>query len=236
MQIILVSGRTKYYKTVLSLTEMTKIQFFSHKTRKFYQLVPTRTIPTLKISGVPMHRHIRIDPLQDTLLKIKAVKPYGVVLDTCTGLGYTAIYAAKLPEVKKVITIEKDENVLKIAKLNEASKELFTNQKIKIFHADVTKKIKSFPNDFFDCIIHDPPTFVLAPELYCLNFYQQLYRVLKKNAKIWHYCPDPGKMKGKSKLKSRIIKNLKSAGFKNVRYDEKSSGIIAKRVETPSKN
>ena len=36
----------------------------------------------------------------------------------------------KLEKVKKVTTIEKDENVIKIARMNEASKELFNNSKI----------------------------------------------------------------------------------------------------------
>jgi len=39
----------------------------------------------------------------------------------------------KLEKVKKVTTIEKDENVIKIARMNEASKELFNNSKILFF-------------------------------------------------------------------------------------------------------
>jgi len=206
------------------------IQFFSYETNKFYQLVPTATIPTLKISGVPMHRFAKIDPLRDTLLKIKALKPRGIVLDTCTGLGYTAIYSAKNSKVEKVITIEKDANVIEIAKLNPASSELFKNKKIELIVGDASEKIKSFPTEFFDCILHDPPTFVMAPELYSLTFYKELHRVLKKNGRIWHYCAKPGKLKGKEKkLRARIIKNLRVAGFVILGYDEKSCGIIAKK-------
>ncbi|MEM4605911.1 MAG: spermine synthase, partial [Candidatus Pacearchaeota archaeon] len=118
---------------------MKKIQFFSEKTKKFYQLLPTRTIPTLRISGVPMHRFSKIDPLEDTLRKISAVKPFGIVLDSCCGLGYTAIYSAKKNEVKIVYTFEIDDNVLEIAKLNDSSKELFENKKIILKEGDISE-------------------------------------------------------------------------------------------------
>ncbi|MEM2956312.1 MAG: methyltransferase [Candidatus Pacearchaeota archaeon] len=201
-----------------------KIQFFSKETNKFYQLYGDP--PTLKISGVPMHRHIKMNPLQDTKTKINAVKPYGIVLDTCTGLGYTAIYAAQLKNVKKVITIEKDKNVIEIAKLNLYSKELFENKKIILINDDVTKKIKEFSKETFDTIIHDPPTFSLAPELYSKEFYKEIWEVLKKNGKLWHYCPSPGKTKNKNNFKPKIISNLKKIGFRRVFLDEISSGII----------
>src|SRR3989344_7658997 len=152
-----------------------KIQFFSSETQRFYQLFPTKTAPTLKISGVPMHRHTHVDPLTDTTLKIQALRPKGTGLDTCTGLGYTAIYCAKEPEVEKVITVERDENVLKIAGMNEFSSELFENKKIEIIQGDVFEKIKEFPARYFDCILHDPPTFIMATELYSLGFYRELY-------------------------------------------------------------
>jgi len=206
-----------------------KIQFFSPETNKFYQLVPTATIPVLRISGVPMQRFTKIDPLEDTLSKIKALKPKGIVLDTCTGLGYTAIYSAKKSNVKKVITIEKDKNVIEIAKLNPASSELFENPKIELIIGDSFEIIKKFHDESFDCILHDPPTFVMAPELYSLPFYKEMYRVLKKRSMLWHYCPEPGKLKKKTKLKTRINSNLKKVSFVVIGYDKYSSGILAKK-------
>ncbi|MBS3073589.1 methyltransferase [Candidatus Pacearchaeota archaeon] len=203
------------------------IQFFSEETGLLYQLYPTGTIPTLKISGVPMHRHVKITPDIDTGLKIDSARPFGNVLDTCTGLGYTAIYSAKLEKVKKVTTIEKDENVIKIARMNEASKELFNNSKIQIINTDLNEKIKEFKVETFDTIIHDPPTFSMAVELYQLAFYKELLRVLKKGGRLWHYAPNPGKLKDKKPLHAKIERRLKEAGFKNVLYDEKSNGVIA---------
>ncbi|MCX8158806.1 MAG: methyltransferase [Candidatus Pacearchaeota archaeon] len=203
-----------------------KIQFYSNKTKKFYQLYETKTIPTLKISGVPMHRFVKIDPLQDSLLKIGAAKPYGIVLDCCCGLGYTAIFSAEIKDVEKVYSFEKDENVLKIAKLNKASEKLFNNPKIIIKEEDVTEGIKKFNDSFFDVIIHDPPTFKLAPGLYFEGFYAELRRVLKNGGRLWHYCPNPGKLKKlDEKFKKTIERKLRKY-FKKVIYDSESQGFV----------
>ncbi len=206
-----------------------KIQFYSEKTRKFYQLFPTKTISTLKISGVPMHRFATIDPLTDTQLKIKAAKPKGIVLDSCGGLGYTAIYSARLNEVEKVFCFEKDKNVIDIAKKNQASKELFENKKIILENKDISKAIKKFKDNFFDGVIHDPPTFKMSPELYSEDFYKDIHKVLKNNGILWHYCPNPGKLRGKDEnFKNSIKKKLIASGFKVI-YDEISLGFICRK-------
>jgi len=92
----------------------------------YYKLVPT--IPTIEINGIRMHRTKGVNPLQDTRSKVNAVKPGEgeTVLDTCMGLGYTAIEASKRGAY--VITIEKDKNVIELAKINPWSRELFTGQ------------------------------------------------------------------------------------------------------------
>ena len=209
-----------------------KINHFSSKTGKFYQLLPTKTIPVLKINSVPMQRYATIDPLTDTQLKILASQPKGRVLDICTGLGYTAIEAAKRKEVTEVITLEQDEEVLEMAKLNPASQEVFQNKKITIKIGNAAETITEFPPGSFDVIIHDPPTFVMAPELYHKTFYPELFRVLKRGGIIWHYAPRPGKAKTPAKADkfvASIIRRLKEAGFIQVFYEEKSCGILAKK-------
>jgi predicted methyltransferase len=140
-------------------------------------------------------------------------------LDICTGLGYTAILAARKKSVKKVVTIEKDENVLKIARQNEFSKELFENPKIELIVGDAFEEIK----------IHDPPRISLAPELYSLKFYSQLFRVLKKGGKLFHYVGRPGKLSGKNFMKG-IVKRLLLSGFKKVVKVKEAMGIVAKKI------
>ncbi|MGC8993675.1 MAG: methyltransferase [Candidatus Aenigmatarchaeota archaeon] len=203
-----------------------EISFFDEKTKKFYKLVKTETWPTLEISGIHMHRIKDVDPKTDTELKIKSLgKIYGKILDICTGLGYTAILVARNKKVEKVITIEKDKNVIKIAKQNEFSKELFENPKIEIIIGDAFEEVKKFENESFNFIIHDPPRFSLAPELYSQEFYNQLFRVLKKGGKMFHYTGEPGKLSGKNYLKG-IVKRLLLAGFKKVIRIEKAKGFL----------
>ena len=172
-----------------------------------------------------MHRHTKLSPKKDTELKIISIAPVrGRVLDSCCGLGYTAILAASRAD--EVFTFEKDENVLRMAKYNPYSEELFSSKKIKLKKGSIAEQIHGFPDSFFDRIIHDPPTFKHSPELYSEKFYRELFRVLRKGGRIYHYCPSPGKTKGKSFF-PRIIRGLKSAGFDKVRYAQQSSGVLA---------
>jgi hypothetical protein len=203
-----------------------EIKFYSEKTKKFYKLVKTNTWPTLEISGIHMHRIKEVDPKKDTQLKLKTLgKIYGVVLDSCTGLGYTAILAAKRKRVRKVITIEKDENIIQIAKQNPFSKELFENPKIELIVGDVFFEIKKFKENSFNFIIHDPPRISIAPELYSLEFYQQLFRVLKKRGKIFHYVGRPGIKQGKRYLQG-IIRRLRYAGFSKIEKVNYALGLV----------
>ena len=124
---------------------VTQIKFYSEKTGKFYRLVRTKTWPYLEISGIRMHRADTVDPKTDALLKIRALgRIYGTILDSCTGLGYTAILAARNKSVRKVITIEKDENVIFIARKNPYSRDLFENKKIELIVGDAFQEVRKF--------------------------------------------------------------------------------------------
>ena len=208
---------------------MTEIKFYSEKTGKFYRLVKTETWPYLEISGIRMHRATDVDPKKDSILKIRALgRIYGIILDSCTGLGYTAILAARSRRVKRVITIEKDENVILIAKKNPYSRDLFTNKKIKLIMGDVFYEVRNFRDEYFNFIIHDPPRISIAPELYSLEFYRQLFRILKRNGKILHYVGRPGIRQGKRYIKG-IVRRLRQAGFLRIRKDEPSLSLVIEK-------
>lgn len=206
--------------------DLKKLAFFSKESNFYYKLMPTGDWPTLTLSSTPMHRWVLVSPKEDTISKIKEISHVkGRVLDTCCGLGYTAIISAKYAD--EVYTYERDEYVLHIAKFNPYSQELFNNKKIRLFKGDVHKIIYKLEGNFFDRVIHDPPTFKYAPELYSVDFYKQLYRVMKKGSILYHYAPWPHR-KGKP-LYPRIMANLKEAGFKAVRYSKESSGVAAQK-------
>lgn len=195
---------------------LVKIQLFSERTNRFYKLVPTNDAPTIEISGIRMHVTKEMTPMEDTKKKIESIMPVnGIVLDTCMGLGYTAILASKYADF--VFTCEKDGNVLEIAQLNPWSKDLFNNKKINIINADIFNQIRVFKNNMFDAIIHDPPRLSLATELYSLDFHRQLFRVLKKNRKLYHYAGNPGSKFRKINLAGNVSKRLKQAGFNEIK-------------------
>ena len=208
-----------------------EIKFYSEKTRKFYRLVKTTTWPYLEISGIRMHRADIVDPKTDAILKIRSLgNIYGTVLDSCTGLGYTAILAARNKNVRKIVTIEKDENVIWIARQNPFSRELFENEKIELIIGDVFCEVQKFDDEFFNFIIHDPPRISIAPELYSLEFYEQLFRILRRNGKILHYVGRPGIRQGKRYLKG-VIKRLRLAGFSKIKKSDRSLSLIIEKIK-----
>jgi len=208
----------KDYKScfLVQNNSLTKIQLFSENTKKFYKLVPTNDAPTIEISGIRMHITKEFTPIEDTKRKIESISPIqGIVLDTCMGLGYTAIAASKSADF--VFTCEKDENVIEIAKLNPWSKKLFNNKKISILKTDIFDEIRTFKSNMFDRIIHDPPRLSLASELYSFEFYKQLFRVLKNKGRIYHYIGSPGGRFRKINLAKNVASKLKNAGFRQIK-------------------
>ncbi|WP_099209326.1 class I SAM-dependent methyltransferase [Thermococcus henrietii] len=194
----------------------------------FYKLVPTIP-PTIEINGIRMHRTKGVNPLQDTRNKVNAVKPKEgeTVLDTCMGLGYTAIEASKRGAY--VITIEKDPNVIELAKINPWSRELFTGGKIQVIHGDAFEVVKRFNDESFDVVIHDPPRFSLAGQLYSEEFYRELFRVLKPGGRLFHYVGNPGKRYRRKDLQRGVMERLRKAGFVGVKRVEEALGVVARK-------
>jgi predicted methyltransferase len=201
------------------------IQVFSEYTNRVCSLMPTKGAPSMLIAGFVMHRIKDVDPMQDTLRKIAAISPIvGRVLDTATGLGYTAIEAAKTAD--EVVTIELDPGAQQIARLNPWSQALFQTPKIRQIMGDAYEVIQTCEDGNFSRIIHDPPTFSLAGELYSGVFYQQLFRVLKRGGRLYHYIGDPNS-KASGGVTKGALKRLKEAGFARVVRKPEAYGVVA---------
>lgn len=182
--------------------------------------------PTIEINGIHMHRIVGIDPWSDSLTKIKAARvgKGDRVLDTCTGLGYTAIASVK-KGAREVVTFEIDESVLWIAERNPWSRGL-ASDRIKLLHGDVTTLIHELPDSYFTRIIHDPPRFTKSTgDLYSLEFYRELYRVIRKMGVLFHYTGEP-RLHGPSIIKG-IAERLRIAGFRVLGFDKSALGFIA---------
>ena len=194
--------------------ELVKINTFSADTNRAISLYPTVSAPTMVLAGFPMHRIKDTNPYQDTLQKIKAASPVsGLVLDTATGLGYTATMAAKTAQ--HVTTCDIDSGVLEICRFNPWSTELFDNPKITQLHGDVFDLIEEMEEGTYTRIIHDPPTVSIAGDLYSGDFYVELYRVLRKGGRLFHYIGDPRSGLG-SRTTLGVVKRLREAGFREV--------------------
>lgn len=212
---------------VVEEREVRKVQVFSEYTNRLYSLMPTQGAPTMLVSGIPMHRIKGIDPHQDTLRKIRTIAPVvGRVLDTATGLGYTAIAAARTAE--QVITIELDPAVLEVARVNPWSQALFENPRIVQIIGDSFEEVQKFEDESFTRIIHDPPALRLAGELYSGELYRQLHRVLKPGGRLFHYIGDPNSRSGRNVAKG-AARRLLEAGFVRVVRQPRAFGLVAYR-------
>lgn len=196
---------------------------------KYYRLMAVRNCkaPTLEINGIHMHRIKNICPWDDAISKVKmlGIRKKDLVLDTCTGLGYTAIASLRFG-ARKVYTIEIDENVLTISRLNPWSKFL-ENKNIVILLGNTFDVIDYFKDNVFDKVIHDPPRFSLAGELYSEKFYHKLFRVIKPKGKLFHYIGKPGEAIGRKSITKGVINRLMKVGFTIIR--KVNIGVVAQK-------
>lgn len=210
---------------VIEQGEARKIQTFSELTNRPYSLYPTASAPTMLVAGFPMHRIKDSDPYRDTLAKIKTIAPLsGRILDTATGLGYTAIAAAR--SAQAVTTIELDPAAQEIARVNPWSRMLFDNPKIHQLMGDSFELVQMLQANSFNAIIHDPPTLSLAGDLYSEEFYRELHRVLARGGMLFHYIGDPESKFGANVTRG-VVERLKGAGFKRVERKPQAFGVVA---------
>ena len=202
-----------------------EVRAYSKSTDLYYSLMPTESAPTMVISGFPMHRVKGTDPHRDTLDKVRTLAPLtGPVLDTATGLGYTAIEAARSAE--SVLTIERDPTALEIARLNPWSRELFENPRIAQVVGDSFEEVERLGEERFARIVHDPPAASLAGDLYSGEMYRRLYRALRRGGRLYHYIGDPKSRSG-ARTTTGVIRRLREAGFEQVRARPEAFGLVA---------
>ncbi len=194
----------------------------------YYKLAPTSGAPLLEISGVKMHISKGTDPFASASDMAKhAVSKGDRVLDCCSGLGYAAIAAHRLG-ASEVITIELSPEVMGLRAQNPWSQDL-GNEGIEQRQGSSYELIQTMAATSFDAVVHDPPRFSLAGELYSEEFYREIYRVLRKGGKLFHYTGNPHVIKTGSSFVDGVIRRLKAAGFKNVEKVEHLMGVRAQK-------
>ncbi|HEU0027264.1 MAG TPA: spermine synthase [Ktedonobacterales bacterium] len=200
---------------------------FSATTNALRSLMPTSGAPTMLVSGFSMHRIKGTEPWADTQSKIRALAPIaGRVLDTTTGLGYTALMAARAAD--EVVTIELDPVGIEIARRNPWSSELFTRPNIHQRIGDAFEVINELPASGFERVIHDPPYLTLAGDLYSEEMYRRLYRVLRPGGRLFHYIGDPASQSG-ARVTSGVLRRLEAVGFRAISRQPAAFGVSATR-------
>lgn len=194
----------------------------------FYKLVPTSKAPTIEIDGVRMHRTKEITPDADTgeKLRILGLKK-GRVLDSCMGLGYTAIGALDR-EAELVVSIERQPPVVRIAEMNPWSRQLFEGG-VSLLLGDSFFTVDSLPDGFFDWVIHDPPRLSHAGDLYSQEFYMKLHRVMTDGSRLFHYTGEPRSRYRGVDLQNGVQRRLRAAGFKGTEYHPSVMGVICEK-------
>ncbi|PPJ42539.1 MULTISPECIES: MnmC family methyltransferase [unclassified Pseudoxanthomonas] len=182
------------------------------------KLVPTEWgAPTFEIDGIKMLPTSKESPLDDAQRKVALVEPRGkVVLDTCGGLGYFAA-CCLAAGAARIRSFEKNEDVLWLRTLNPWSPDPEAPEhggRLELMHADVSRAIADIADASVDAVLHDPPRFGIAGELYSQAFYDQLARVLRRGGKLFHYTGSPNKLTSGRDVPGEVAKRLEKAGFK----------------------
>lgn len=176
------------------------------------KLVPTAWgPPTFEIDGIKMLPTAQVSPWADAERKVGLIQPRGkLILDTCGGLGYFAAWCL-LAEAKLVRSFEKNADVIWLRSLNPWSPA--TDERLNLTHGDIAVAIEALPAAAFDAILHDPPRFGIAGELYSQAFYDHLARVIKPRGKLFHYTGSPNKLTSGRDVPNEVAKRLRIAGF-----------------------
>lgn len=177
------------------------------------KLVPTEWgPPTFEIDGIKMLPTAQVSPWTDAERKVGIIAPKGkVVLDTCGGLGYFAAWCVA-GGATSVLSFEKNPDVLWLRSMNPWSP--VPGGVLTLTHGDISERISSLPSRSVDAILHDPPRFGIAGELYSQAFYDELARVIRSRGRLFHYTGSPNKLTSGRDVPTEVAKRLTRAGFK----------------------
>lgn len=189
------------------------------------KLVPTEFgPPTFEIDGIKMLPTAKVSPYADAQRKVDLIQPRGkVILDTCGGLGYFAAWCLER-HARQVLSYEINPDVIWLRSLNPWSPRLGGG--LTLAQASIVEEIRLLPDKSVDAVLHDPPRFGIAGELYSQAFYEHLTRVLKTNGKLFHYTGTPNKLTSGRDVPGEVARRLRHAGFVTAYHGD---GVLATR-------
>ena len=176
------------------------------------KLVPTSWgPPTFEIDGIKMLPTERVSPWDDAEKKVALIRPRGkVILDTCGGLGYFAACCLE-GGAAGIHSCEKNADVIWLRSLNPWSPR--AGGPLNLVHADVVTEVAALPAGSVEAILHDPPRFGIAGELYSEALYRQFARVLRRKGLLYHYTGAPNRLTSGRDVPREVAARLRRAGF-----------------------
>jgi predicted methyltransferase len=195
-------------------------------THALIKLVPTEWgPPTFEIDGIKMLPTAQVSPFADAERKVALIRPRGkAVLDTCAGLGYFASWCLQ-GAAARIHSYEKNSDVIWLRGLNPWSPQQGA-ARLRLENADVSQAIAGLDSRSFDAVLHDPPRFGIAGELYSQAFYGELARVLKPRGLLFHYTGSPNRLTSGRDVANEVAKRLRTAGFNT---ELRGDGVLAMR-------
>jgi uncharacterized protein len=196
------------------------------------KLVPTQWgPPTFEIDGIKMLPTASVSPYADAERKVGLIAPRGkLILDTCGGLGYFAAWCLR-GQASHVYSYESNPDVVWLRSLNPWSPDNRWMPEsagaLTLITADVCRQIATLQPASVDAILHDPPRFGIAGELYSQAFYDQLARVLRRRGRLFHYTGSPNKLTSGRDLPNEVATRLRRAGFSTQLIGD---GVLAVRT------
>ena len=100
------------------------------------------------------------------------------------------------------------------------------DDRLSLTQADITDAIALIPDGSVDAVLHDPPRFGIAGELYSAAFYQQLARVLRRKGLLFHYTGSPNALSSGRDVPREVARRLHGAGFV---AELNGDGVLARR-------
>ncbi len=187
------------------------------------KLVPTPWgPPTFEIDGIKMLPTAKVSPYADAQRKVGLINPRDkVILDTCGGLGYFAAWCVH-GGAQQVMSYEKNPDVIWLRSLNPWSPDI--GRGLSLTLGDIAEQIARLPDTSVDAILHDPPRFGIAGELYAQVFYDQLARVIRRKGRLFHYTGSPNKLTSGRDVPNEVARRLRKAGF---RAQMEGDGVLA---------
>jgi len=216
--------RTIYYWTGTAFEPAARF------TTSLTKLVPTDWgPPTFEIDGIKMLPTEHVSPYADAQRKVALVRPRDkTILDTCGGLGYFAS-CCLAGGARQVASYEKSADVMWLRSLNSWSPENSgdSTDRLSLTQEDIVAAIALLPDRSFDAVLHDPPRFGIAGELYSATFYQQLARVLRRSGLLFHYTGSPNALTSGRDVPREVARRLQGAGFVAELHGD---GVLARRL------